>query len=490
MLKSGPTPTINAVLEAPSELFIGGDWRVSASGERVAVVDPATGDAFATVAAGGVEDAMCAVASAHEAAPDWAKTAPRIRSAILYRAFQLTMDRRDEIATLIVRENGKSLDDALGEVAYAAEFFRWFAEEAVRIDGDLRTSPSGTNKILVWRQPIGLSLMITPWNFPAAMATRKIAPAIAAGCTVVLKPAIETPLTALLLAEVLRDAGVPPGVVNVVPTAQSELTVSAMLRDPRVSKLSFTGSTGAGRTLLRTASDRVLSCSMELGGNAPFIVFDDADVDAAVDGALVAKMRNAGEACTAANRFYVHTSLVETFAARLAGRMEELRIGPGLDPGTQVGPLINSRARDKVHALVTEALSRGGRLLTGGRVPEGPGYFYPPTVLDNVDPDAEIFREEIFGPVAAIAAFRDEREVVDAANHTEHGLAAYVYSSDLARCLRVSEQLNFGMVALNRGLLSDPSAPFGGVKQSGLGREGGHDGILAFLETKYIAANW
>ncbi|MYS80743.1 NAD-dependent succinate-semialdehyde dehydrogenase [Embleya scabrispora] len=459
----------------PIDLFIGGRWLPAASGQRIEVINPATGDTIASVAAGNVDEGLAAVAAAHEAGPGWAATPPRARAEILRRAFDLMTARADEIADLIVAENGKSKADALSEVGYAAEFFRWYSEEAVRIDGDLRTAPAGGNKILVLRQPIGVAVLVTPWNFPAAMATRKIGPALAAGCTVVLKPASETPLTALLVAEILAEAGVPAGVVNVVVAERSGPVVAAMLHDRRVAKLSFTGSTEVGSVLLREAADTIVSCSMELGGNAPFIVFADADLDAAIEGALIAKMRGGGQACTAANRFYVEASIADEFAARLAAEL-----------GDQEAVLISAKARERVDALVVDS----GTVLTGGAVPAGSGFFYPATVLADVPADAPILRQEIFGPVAPIVRFDSEAEVVAAANDTEYGLAAYVYTGDLARGLRVGERLDFGMVALNRGLVSDPAAPFGGVKQSGIGREGGHDGLLEFLETKYIATCW
>ncbi|MFI1386119.1 NAD-dependent succinate-semialdehyde dehydrogenase [Embleya sp. NPDC020886] len=459
----------------PTDLYIGGRWLPAASGRRIEVVDPATGDTIASVAAGDVDEGLAAVAAAHDAGPAWAATPPRARAEILRRAFDLMTARGEEIADLIVAENGKSKADALGEVAYAAEFFRWYSEEAVRIDGDLRTAPAGGNKILVLRQPVGVAVLVTPWNFPAAMATRKIGPALAAGCTVVLKPASETPLTALLVAEILAEAGVPDGVVNVVVAERSGPVVSAMLHDRRVAKLSFTGSTEVGRILLREAADTVVSCAMELGGNAPFVVFADADLDAAIEGALIAKMRGGGQACTAANRFYVESSIADDFAARLTAALAD-----------QETVLISAGARDRVDALVADS----GTVLTGGAIPAGPGFAYPATVLTDVPADAPILRQEIFGPVAPIVRFDSEAEVVAAANDTEYGLAAYVYTGDLARGLRVGEQLDFGMVALNRGLVSDPAAPFGGVKQSGIGREGGHDGLLEFLETKYIATCW
>jgi succinate-semialdehyde dehydrogenase/glutarate-semialdehyde dehydrogenase len=400
------------------------------------------------------------------------------------------IERKQMLAELISLENGKALSDAQGEVAYAAEFFRWFSEEAVRLNGEISTAPSGANKIIVQHQPIGVAVLVTPWNFPAAMATRKIAPALAAGCTCVLKPATETPLTAYALAALYAEAGVPEGVVNVITTEQSGPVVSKMLHDPRVRKLSFTGSTEVGRKLLHEAADSVISCSMELGGNAPFIVFDDADIDAAIEGAMVAKMRNGGEACTAANRFYVHADVVDEFSSKLATRMGAMAVGPGYDKATQCGPVINRKALDRIDGLVADAAGRGAKVLTGGKPLERDGFYYPPTVIRDVLAGAKIAREEIFGPIAALTTFTSEEEVISAANDTEYGLISYVYTRDLARGLRVSERLEAGMVGLNRGLVSDPAAPFGGVKQSGLGREGAHHGILEFSETKYIAVTW
>jgi succinate-semialdehyde dehydrogenase/glutarate-semialdehyde dehydrogenase len=471
-----------------TELFIGGKW-ISAA-DRFDVLDPATGDVIASVSDGSVADAIAAVDAAAEAGPGWAATAPRARSEVLRKAFELMTERADDLAKLISLENGKALVDARGEVTYAAEFFRWYAEEAVRGDGSVGMAPSGANRILVVRQPVGVCVLVTPWNFPAAMATRKIGPALAAGCTVVLKPASDTPLTALAMAAILAEAGVPSGVVNVLPSRSSGKVVGAMLHDPRVRKVSFTGSTEVGRLLLAQAADQVVNTSMELGGNAPFLVFADADLDAAIDGAMIAKMRNAGEACTAANRFYVEESIAEAFSARLAGAMSALRVGPGTSPDTQVGPLVNEDTVAKVDSLVRDAVSAGATATTGGTRPDGPGYYYPPTVLTGVDPGSAILREEIFGPVAPIVTFTDEAEAVRMANDTEFGLVAYVYTRDLARGLRVSEALEAGMVGLNRGLVSDPAAPFGGVKQSGVGREGGHEGMLDYLESKYIAVNW
>jgi succinate-semialdehyde dehydrogenase/glutarate-semialdehyde dehydrogenase len=474
----------------PSQLFVGGRWVDASDGRTFDVDDPATGAVIATVADGSVEDGLAAVSAAHEALPGWAAAPPRQRAEVLRRAFDVMTERTEDLARLIVRENGKALSDARGEVTYAAEFFRWFAEEAVRAGGDLHTAPAGTNRILVVRQPIGVSVLVTPWNFPAAMATRKIGPALAAGCTVVLKPASDTPLTALALGALLNDAGVPAGVVNVVPSRRSGAVVGAMLHDPRVRKLSFTGSTEVGRSLLHQAADCVVSCSMELGGNAPFIVFDDADIEAAVAGAMVAKMRNGGEACTAANRFLVQRGIAAEFGRRLAEAMRALRMGPGLEDGVQLGPLVNAAGRDKVAELVDGAVRDGARLAVGGRVPGGPGYFYPPTVLVDVPAGAAILREEIFGPVAPLVVFDTEPEAVALANDTDYGLVAYMYTGDLQRGLRFSEALEFGMVGLNRPIVSDPAAPFGGVKQSGLGREGGHEGLLEFLESKYIAVTW
>jgi succinate-semialdehyde dehydrogenase / glutarate-semialdehyde dehydrogenase len=476
-------------IDAPTKLLIGGEWGAGSAGV-IPVIDPATEEAIAQVADASPQDGLDAVAAAHAALPAWAAAPPRERGERLRRAYQLMIDRAEALARLMVAENGKALRDARGEISYAAEFFRWYAEEAVRIEGSLMTAPSGANRIMVSRQPVGVSVLVTPWNFPAAMATRKIGPALAAGCTVVLKPAKETPLTALAIAALLQEAGVPDGVVNVVTTAAAGPVVAAMLGDPRVRKLSFTGSTEVGRVLLRTAAQTVTNCSMELGGNAPFIVFDDADVEAAVDGAFIAKMRNGGEACTAANRFYVHEAVADEFTAALVARLSALQVGPGLDDGTDLGPLVNEDTRSKVGKLVAGAASDGARLRTGGRAPDRRGYFYLPTVLDRVPPDAGILSEEIFGPVAPIVTFGDADQAVALANSTEYGLVAYLYSRDLRRALRVAEALESGMVGINRGVVSDPAAPFGGVKQSGLGREGAHDGLLEFTETKYVAVDW
>ena len=473
-----------------TDLWIDGRWRPASDGARFDVEDPATETTLASVASATVEDCLAAVEAAHGALAAWGATAPRARAEILRKAFELTMRDADRLARIITLENGKSLADARSEVAYAAEFFRWNAEEAVRIVGQLSTAPSSGARILVNHKPAGVALLVTPWNFPAAMATRKIGPALAAGCTVVVKPASATPLTLLALVELLEEAGVPAGVVNLVPSRASGRVVGAMLADDRVRVVSFTGSTEVGRLLLKQAADKVMRSAMELGGNAPFIVFEDADLDAAIEGAMIAKMRNMGEACTAANRFYVHHTVADAFAARLTARMAALKVGNGLDEGVAVGPLVNAEARAKVHALVVDALQKGARLTTGGEAPSGVGYFYPPTVLTDVTEDADLVREEIFGPVAALQTFATEDEVVTRSNASEFGLAAYLYTGDLARGLRVAERLEAGMVGLNRGMVSDPAAPFGGVKQSGLGREGAHEGVLEYLEVQYVSVSW
>ena len=473
------------------DLLIGGNWIPAQSGKRIDVIDPSTEKVITAVADANIADAAAAVDAAAAAAGAWASTSPRDRSEILRRCFELMVSRIDELAHLISLENGKAIADARGEVLYAAEFLRWFAEEAVRISGDILIAPSGQNKIVVQHQPIGIALLITPWNFPAAMATRKMAPALAAGCTCILKPAAETPLTAYAIAAIMIEAGVPAGVVNVITTSSSGPVVDHILHDPRVRKLSFTGSTEVGRKLLRAAADQVISCSMELGGNAPFIVFEDADIDAAIEGSMIAKMRNGGEACTAANRFFVQRNIFDAFGARLAARMTALRVGPGYAPETQLGPLINAQSRDRIAAMVDEAVAGGAhRLGADFRVPPGPGFYFPPTVISAVRPDSPLLREEIFGPVAVLMPFDTVEEVVNRANATEYGLVAYVYSRDLAKALAVAERLDSGMVAVNRGLVSDPAAPFGGMKQSGVGREGAHIGLLEFTETKYIAVSW
>lgn len=474
----------------PTQLFIDGCWVEGADGARIAVMDPAREEIIAHVADASVEDGLAALSAAHAAGPAWAATAPRARSEILRRAFDLMVAQRETLAQLITLESGKAFLEALGEVSYAAEFLRWYAEEAVRISGDVSVAPGGANRIVVVRQPIGVAVLVTPWNFPAAMATRKIGPALAAGCTVVLKPAKETPLTALAMAEIFAQAGVPNGVVNVVPSTRSAAMVRALLHDPRVRKLSFTGSTEVGRHLLSEASDQIVKCSMELGGNAPFIVFADADLDHAVESAMVAKLRNGGESCTAANRFLVERPVAEAFGRKLAHAMSEVTLGHGLDAGVKLGPLVDAKTRRKVAELVDEALACGASLLCGGRAPERTGFFYEPTVLADVPPHARVMREEIFGPVAPIGVFDGEDEAVARANDTSLGLVSFVHTRDLARAMRVAERIESGMVGINRGIVSDPAAPFGGWKQSGLGREGGHDGILEYLESKYICVAW
>jgi succinate-semialdehyde dehydrogenase/glutarate-semialdehyde dehydrogenase len=473
----------------PSQQFVGGQWRDGSAG-RFDVLDPSTGEAICAVPRAGADDVAAAVSAAAEALPAWSATAPRERAEVLRRTFELMIGRTDELAYLMALEMGKSLTDARGEVAYAAEFFRWFSEEAVRIGGEIRTAPSGANRILTFRKPVGVCLLLTPWNFPAAMATRKIAPALAAGCTVLLKPAEDTPLTALLLAQLLAEAGAPAGVVNVLTTDRPGELVEAALADARVRKLSFTGSTGVGRILLKQAADRIVNASMELGGNDPFIVLDDADLDAAVEGAMLAKMRNGGQACTAANRFLVAESVADEFAAKLAARMGELRMGPGTDEQTQIGPMVNRKAVDGIADKVNRSVDAGAKAVLGGEPVEGGGFFYPPTVLTGVPRDSAVAVEEVFGPVAPVIPVKDEEDALALANASEFGLTGYVYTGDLARGLRVSERLEVGMVGLNRGLVSDPAAPFGGVKQSGLGREGGFEGIDEYLETTYVATNW
>ena len=471
-------------------LYIGGRWRPGKEGKTIKVVDPSTENVLTSVPDATVADAMEAVEAAAAAAKSWRQTPPRKRAEILRRCFKLMVERAEELAHLISLENGKALPDSRGEIAYAAEFFRWNSEEAVRIGGELGRAPAGGYRILVDYEPIGIAVLITPWNFPAAMATRKIAPALAAGCTVILKPASETPLTAYALASLYEEAGVPPGVVNVITTSTPGPVTAAMLADPRVRKLSFTGSTAVGRTLLAEAAKTVVNCAMELGGNAPFIVFDDADLEAALDGAMVAKMRNAGEACTAANRFYVQSGIHDAFVEGLAARMGALRVGAGTDPAVACGPMITKAAVEKIDRLVADAVSRGAAVRLGGKVSDGKGFFYPPTVLVDVAPDAAMAADEIFGPVAPIYRFETQDEAIELANATEYGLASYIFTRDVKRGLEVAGAIESGMIALNRGLVSDPAAPFGGVKQSGLGREGGSHGVLEFMEAKYIATTF
>jgi succinate-semialdehyde dehydrogenase / glutarate-semialdehyde dehydrogenase len=471
----------------PSGLFIGGAWRPAETGATFAVEDPSNRRVLAEVADATPADGMQALEAASKAQPGWAAVPPRERSDILRRAHDLLLERQEDLALLMTLEMGKPLSEARGEVAYAAEFFRWFSEEAVRIDGGFAVAPNGQGRLLVMREPVGPCLLITPWNFPLAMGTRKIGPAVAAGCTMVVKPAEQTPLSILALAEILQEAGLPDGVLNVVTTSDPAPVMEPMIRDGRARKLSFTGSTAVGRKLLEQCADQVMRTSMELGGNAPFLVFEDADLDSAIEGAMLAKMRNIGEACTAANRFYVHASLAPEFSRRLAERMAALPIGRGVEDGVVVGPLIDADARDKVSSLVDDAVRRGAEVVVGGKALEGEGYFYPPTVLTNVPEDAQMRSEEIFGPVAPVVAFDTEEEAIAAANDTEFGLVAYVFTQDLDRALRVCERLETGMIGLNQGIVSNPAAPFGGVKHSGVGREGGRLGIEEFLETKYVA---
>jgi succinate-semialdehyde dehydrogenase/glutarate-semialdehyde dehydrogenase len=477
-----------AVAEAvPTELFINGRWRPASGGKTFDVEDPSTGKVLRAVADATAEDGIAALDAAAAAQAGWAEYPPRERGEILRRAYELMMRRQEDLALLMTLEMGKPVAESRGEIAYAAEFFRWFAEEAVRIDGGFATAPNGAGRVLVMRQPVGPSLLITPWNFPAAMGTRKIGPAVAAGCTMVLKPARLTPLSMLAIADILAECGLPDGVLNVVPSSRSGPLMEPLIRDGRARKLSFTGSTEVGRLLLTQCAEQIMRTSMELGGNAPFLVFADADLDAAIEGAMVAKMRNVGEACTAANRFYVHADVVAEFSCRLAEQMGSLRVGRGTDEGVQVGPLVEAKAREKVQHLVEDAVAGGAQILVGGGPLDGPGYFYRPTVLVDAPPDAELTRTEIFGPVAPITTFTDEQQVLAAANDSPFGLVSYVYTSDLRRALRVCERLEAGMVGLNQGLVSNPAAPFGGIKHSGLGREGGTVGIEEFLETKYVA---
>ncbi|WP_291048039.1 NAD-dependent succinate-semialdehyde dehydrogenase [Herbiconiux sp.] len=469
----------------PNRLFIGGDW-VSAENEKtLKVYDPATGDVLVEIADASPADGMRALDAAVEAQESWAKTAPRVRGEILRKAFDLLQERKEDAALLMTLEMGKPLAEARGEVAYGGEFLRWFSEEAVRISGRFGDNPEGTGRMVVSQRPVGPSYLITPWNFPLAMATRKIAPALAAGCTAVVKPAALTPLTTLFIAGLLEEAGLPKGVLNVITTSTTSAVSDPIIADPRLRKLSFTGSTPVGRTLIKQASENVLRTSMELGGNAPFVVFDDADLDKAVEGALLAKFRNIGQACTAANRFIVHSAVAAEFAERLATRVAEMRIGRGTEDGVTIGPLINDKAVDKADELVQDALSRGATLVAGGQRVEGPGSFYQPTVVTNVPAEAEILREEIFGPVVSIIEFTDEAEAVRLANDTEYGLVSYVFTESLSRGNRMIDALDTGMMGLNVGVLSNAAAPFGGVKQSGIGREGGAEGIHEYLSTKY-----
>lgn len=486
---SNAAPTAQAadlIATLPTGLFIAGKWREASANKRFSVENPATASELTTVADASIEDADAALTAAVTAQETWGETPPRERGELLRAAFEKVTERAEDFALLMTLEMGKTLTESRGEVTYGAEFLRWFSEEAVRIHGRYATAPDGSTRLLTLRRPVGPCVLITPWNFPLAMATRKIAPALASGCTMVIKPASLTPLTTLLFAQVLEEVGVPAGVVNVITTSDSSAVMDPLIRDERVRKLSFTGSTEVGRSLLETASRRVLRTSMELGGNAPFLVFQDADIDAAVEGALVAKLRNIGEACTAANRFLVHSSVHAEFARKLTDAMAEKTLGDGTDENTDLGPLVSEKERDKVHALVTEALDAGASLKVGGAVPNRDGWFYEATVLDDVTPDSPILGKEIFGPVAPITTFDDEAEAIELANNTEMGLVAYAYTRDTARTLRLAEKLDVGMIGINTGIVSNPAAPFGGVKQSGLGREGGFEGIDEYLETKYV----
>jgi succinate-semialdehyde dehydrogenase/glutarate-semialdehyde dehydrogenase len=473
----------------PAELYIGGEWRPGGGGKRFGVEDPATGETLCEIADATPEDALAALDAAADAQPEWAATPPNRRSDILWAGFEALRARTDELALLMTLEMGKSVAESRAEITYAAEFFRWFSGEALRIDGNYKAAGNNLSRVLIMRQPVGPSFFITPWNFPTAMGTRKIGPAIAAGCTMVWKPAQLTPLSALALTKLLEDAGLPPGVLNIITGSSSSSISAPVIADPRLRKLSFTGSTEVGRKLIEQSAENVLKVSMELGGNAPFLVFDDADLDAAVEGAMIAKMRNIGEACTSANRFHIAGAVAEEFTERLAERMGGLRVGRGTDEDVDVGPLIDSDQRTKVAELVDDAVGKGATAVVGGGEVDGAGYFYEPTVLGNVSDDARVLSEEIFGPVAPVSSFDSEDDAIAAANDTEYGLVAYVFTRDLKRALRVCERLDTGMIGLNQGMVSNAGAPFGGVKQSGVGREGGNEGIAEYLETKYVAVN-
>jgi succinate-semialdehyde dehydrogenase / glutarate-semialdehyde dehydrogenase len=477
------------VEKVEKRLYIGGEWRDASEGNTFAVEDPSTGEPLCEVADATPGDAEAALDAAVASQAEWAATPPNERSEILWRAFETLNERADDLAVLMTLEMGKAVAESKAEIAYAAEFFRWFSGEALRIDGNYKLAGNAASRVLVMRQPVGPSFFITPWNFPTAMGTRKIGPAIAAGCTMIVKPAQLTPLSMLALAQILEECGVPGGVLNVITTSSSSAAAEPIIGDPRLRKLSFTGSTEVGRKLIAQAADNVLNVSMELGGNAPFLIFDDADLDAAVEGAMIAKMRNIGEACTSANRFHVADSVAGDFAARLADRMASLKLGRGTEEGIDVGPLIDDDQRSKVAELVEDAVRKGARAVVGGSALDGAGYFYEPTVLADVTPEARVLKEEIFGPVAPVTSFGSEEEAIAAANDTEYGLVAYVFTRDIKRALRVCEGLETGMIGLNQGMVSNAGAPFGGVKQSGIGREGGNEGIDEYLETKYVAVN-
>jgi succinate-semialdehyde dehydrogenase/glutarate-semialdehyde dehydrogenase len=470
----------------PTGLYINGVWRDASDGKTFDVFDPATGKLLKTIADASYQDGQDAMAAAHDTQKSWAATAPRVRAELLRAAFEKITAMSDDFAILMSLEMGKPFLEAKGEVAYGSEFLRWFSEEAVRVNGRYQTAPDGKNRLMVLKKPVGPALLITPWNFPLAMATRKIGPAIAAGCTSILKPAALTPLTSLLFAKVLQEVGVPAGVVNVIQTSRVSEVTGPIIKDSRLRKLSFTGSTPIGKMLIKDSADQVLRTSMELGGNAPFLVFEDADIDKAVEGAMQAKLRNMGEACTAANRFLIHESVADEFAKKLTARFAALKVARGVEEGTNIGPVIDEKSRNAIHALVTDATSKGAKILTGGVIPTGEGYFYPPTVLQGVAANSEILKNEIFGPVAPIVTFKTEDEAVAMANDTEYGLVAYAFTKDLNRGLRLAERLETGMFGLNTGLVSNPAGPFGGVKQSGLGREGSLEGIEEYLETVYV----
>ncbi|MGI9185627.1 MAG: NAD-dependent succinate-semialdehyde dehydrogenase [Solirubrobacteraceae bacterium] len=483
-----PSQEQQAVDQVPKQLYIAGEWRDGAKG-TLTVEDPSTAEPLCDVADASVDDAKAALDAAVDAGPDFAALAPRDRGEILRRAFEMIVQRTDELALIMTLEMGKTIAESRAEITYAAEFFRWYSEEAVRIEGRYATAANGQGRVLTMKQPVGPCLMITPWNFPLAMGTRKVGPAIAAGCTMVVKPAQQTPLSMLMLAKILEEAGLPGGVLNLITASSSSETTGPLISDPRLRKMSFTGSTEVGRKLMAQASDTLLRLSMELGGNAPFIVFEDADIDAAVSGAMLAKMRNIGEACTSANRFHVADAVAGQFADKLAAKMGAMKLGRGVEDDVEVGPLIDDDQRSKVSDLVQDAIGRGATAVVGGSAVDGAGYFYNPTVLTDVPEDAKLLQEEIFGPVAPVKGFADDDEAVAAANDTDYGLVAYLFTRDLKRALRVCERLETGMIGLNQGIVSNASAPFGGIKQSGFGREGGPEGIQEYLETKYVAVN-